>query len=177
MPSKPGGGYGWSINEIGAAISRYAAVRNQNQKPWGITKTATAIGKYFFSATSRQLATILRLGEQAFQAGKSLSKIVSGLSIARDKIPVDTSLPKGVAYRTKILAKIIDGVTGDVSYKTLTMDWDSNPNLRDITLKMTLSNVPLQMQYPRRNDKGEMVLDVAQKIEFDKVLSIVRRTY
>ncbi len=177
MPSKPGGGYGWSINEIGAAISRYAAVRNQNQKPWGITKTATAIGKYFFSATSRQLATILRLGEQAFQAGKLLSRNVAGINIARDAIPVDTSLPKGVAYRAKVLTKIIDGVTGAESYKTLTMDFDSNPKLATIVLRMTLSNVPLQMQYPRRNDKGEMVLDVAQKVEFDKVLSIVRRTY
>ena len=177
MPSKPGGGYGWSINEIGAAISRYAAVRNQNQKPWGITKTASAIGKYFFSATSRQLATILRLGEQAFQAGKQLSKVVSGLNISRQSIPVDTSLPKGTAYRTKVLVKLIDGVTGAESYKTMTMDWDSNPNLRDITLRVTLANVPLQLQYPRRDDKGNLVTDVNQKIEFDKVLSVVRRTY
>jgi len=57
------------------------------------------------------------------------------------------------------------------------MDWDSNPNLRDITLRVTLANVPLQLQYPRRDDKGNMVTDVNQKIEFDKILSVVRRTY
>jgi len=177
MVRNPGGGYGWSINEIGAAISRYAAIRVQNQKPWGITKTAQAIKNYFFSATYRQLQTIYRLGEQAFQAGKALTGQAQGINIARSSIPVDTSLPKGVAYRAKVLAKTIDSMTGAESFKTLTMDFDKNPMLRDITLRMTLSNVPLALQYPRRDAQGNLVTDTEQRIEFNRVVSIVRRTY
>ena len=177
MPSKPGGGYGWSINEIGSAISRYAAIRTQNQKPWGITKTTSAIAKFFYTASNRTLQTIYRLGEQAFQAGKSLTNQAQGINISRSSIPVDTSLPKGVAYRAKVLVKTTDGMTGAESYKTLTMDFDRNPMLRDITLRMTLENVPLQLQYPRRDAQGNMVTDVGQKIGFEQVISIVRRTY
>jgi hypothetical protein len=42
---------------------------------------------------------------------------------------------------------------------------------------MTLENVPLQLQYPRRDANGNMVTDVGQKIGFEQVISIVRRTY
>lgn len=177
MVRNPGGGYGWTINEIGQAISRYAQIRSQNQKPWGVTKTAKAIASYFFSATQRQLQTIYRLGEQAFQAGKSLTKQSQGINIARESIPVDTSLPKGTAYRAKVLVKTTDSMTGLESFKTLTMDFDRNPMLRDITLRVTMANVPLQLQYPRRDAQGNLVTDTEQKIGFESVISIVRRTY
>lgn len=147
------------------------------QKPWGITKAISSVGKYFFGATSSQLATIREKGEMAFQAGKKLLKLFQDQSVPRGQIPVDTALPTGTAYRAKVIIKTIDPFSRAIFYRTVTLDFANNPTFQEIFYKVQAIDIPMSTspsptQGPRATEPPLPTL-----IEVHQVISITRRTY
>lgn len=172
----PGEGYGFNLSRIGEAISRYASIRFFNQKPWGITKTVQQITQYFFGATRQALQSIITKGEQAFQAGKKLTNLVRERGVNRQEIPIDRSLPKGVAYRAKVLVRVNEGAGAPESFRTVTMDFERNPTAGDISSKVSSASQRMILVSPRRGPNGEVIMESETTFEFSSVISLVRRT-
>jgi hypothetical protein len=172
----PGEGYGFNLSKIGEAISRYASTRFFNQKPWGITKTVKAISQYFFGVTKSTLQTIITKGEQAFQAGKKLTSLVREKGVKREEIPIDRTLPKGVAYRAKVLVRVRDGGEGADSFRVVTMDFERNPTATDISSKVGAASQRMLLASPRRDSQGNVITETETTSEFSAVISLVRRT-
>ena len=175
MVRTPGGGYGFSLNTMGEAIQRYAVSRLKQSGPWAAFRTIKSIERYFFGATKSQLATIREKGEMAFQASNKMTAIIKNANqVPRAEIPVDTTLPKGVAYRIKVLVKGTDPLTKEEVYRTVTVDYGRNPTAEMIKSSITnLSNA-----LPETNTPYETwTLSAFKTMEIDRVVSMVRRTY
>ncbi len=175
MVRTPGGGYGFSLDMIGEAIQRYAVSRLKQSGPWAAYRTIKSIERYFFGATKSQLATIKEKGEMAFQAGNKMTGIIRNINqVPRAEIPVDTTLPKGVAYRIKVLTKGTDPLTGAESYRTITVDYARNPTAEMI--KESISNISAAVpEILTPYEKGGTASQTNMQI--DRVISMVRRTY
>ena len=175
MVRTPGGGYGFSLNTMGEAIQRYAVSRLKQSGPWAAFRTIKSIERYFFGATKSQLATIREKGEMAFQAANKMTAIIKNANqVPRAEIPVDTTLPKGVAYRIKVLAKGTDPLTREDVYRTVTVDYGRNPTAEMI--KASISNFTSTL--PESKTKYEEWTQAAFRTpEIDRVVSMVRRTY
>lgn len=175
MVRNPGGGYGFTLNRISDAIQRYVVTRLQNIGPWGITNTMKSIARYFFGASSSALATIREKGEMAYQAGLRMTGLIRNTRIVpRENIPVDTSLPRGVAYRVKILVKGKDPMTGQETYRTVTADYSRNPSAE--TIKDTISQMNTAIPEDARTYANRQS-SYTTNAEIDRVMSMVRRTY
>ena len=175
MVRTPGGGYGFSLNTMGEAIQRYAVSRLKQSGPWAAYRTIKSIERYFFGATKSQLATIREKGEMAFQAGNKMTGIIKNANqVPRAEIPVDTTLPKGVAYRIKVITKGIDIFTKGETYRTVTVDYSRNPTAEMIKQSISNMNAALpQMGVLMGNgDKSSQT-----NMQIDRVVSMVRRTY
>lgn len=175
MVRTPGGGYGFSLNTMGEAIQRYAVSRLKQSGPWAAYRTIKSIERYFFGASKSQLATIREKGEMAFQAANKMTAIIKNANqVPRAEIPVDTTLPKGVAYRIKVLVKGTDPLTKEEVYRTVTVDYGRNPTAEMIKSSITnLSNA-----LPETNTPYETwTLSAFKTMEIDRVVSMVRRTY
>lgn len=175
MVRVPGGGYGWNLNMLGEAIQRYAMSRLKQSGPWAAYRTIKSIERYFFGATKSQLSTIKEKGEMAFAAGNKMTGIIRNANqVPRAEIPVDTTLPKGVAYRIKVLVKGTDPVTNEEVYRTVTVDYGKNPTAEMI--KSSISN--LSQALPESNTAYEKwTLGAFKDMTIDRVVSMVRRTY
>ena len=172
----PGEGYGFNLSRIGEAISRYASTRFFNQKPWGITKTVKSISQYFFGVTKSTLQTIITKGEQAFQAGKKLTSLVREKGVKREEIPIDRTLPKGVAYRAKVLVRVRDSRTTEEYYRVVTMDFERNPTATDISSKVGAATIKTVIESPIKDKNGNIITETVISTEFSAVISLVRRT-
>lgn len=175
MVRTPGGGYGFSLNTIGEAIQRYAMSRLKQSGPWAAYRTIKSIERYFFGASKSQLATIREKGEMAFQAANKMTAIIKNANqVPRAEIPVDTTLPKGVAYRIKVLTKGIDIFSNGETFRTVTVDYSRNPTAEMIQESISNMNAALpQMGVLMGNsDKSSQT-----NMTIDRVVSMVRRTY
>lgn len=172
----PGEGYGFNLSRIGEAISRYASTRFFNQRPWGITKTVKAISQYFFGVTKSTLQTIITKGEQAFQAGKKLTSLVREKGVRREEIPIDKTLPRGVAYRAKVLVRVRDSRTAEDYYRVVTMDFSKNPTATDISTKVGAATIKAVIESPIKDKNGNIITETVISTEFSAVISLVRRT-
>ena len=173
---EPGGSYGFNMSKIGEAIAKYAITRFRNQLPWGIRKTVKAIENYFFGETKATIQTITTKGEQAFQAGKKLTSLFREKGVRREDIPRDRSLPKGVAYRAKVLVRVRDGGEGADSFRVVTMDFERNPTASDISSKVGEASQRMLLASPRRDSQGNVITETETTSEFVAVISLVRRT-
>lgn len=175
MVRTPGGGYGFSLNTMGEAIQRYAVSRLKQSGPWAAYRTIKSIERYFFGASKSQLATIREKGEMAFQAANKMTAIIKNANqVPRAEIPVDTTLPKGVAYRIKVLVKGTDPLTKEEVYRTVTVDYGRNPTAEMI--KSSITNFSNAL--PETNTPYETwTLSAFKTMEIDRVVSMVRRTY
>jgi len=175
MVRTPGGGYGFSLNTMGEAIQRYAVSRLKQSGPWAAFRTIKSIERYFFGATKSQLATIREKGEMAFQAAGKMTAIIKNANqVPRAEIPVDTTLPKGVAYRIKVLIKGTDPLTREDVYRTVTVDYARNPTAEMI--KQSISNLSKaipETEIPYMGGQGSQQTNMT----IDRVISMVRRTY
>jgi len=175
MVRTPGGGYGFSLDMIGEAIQRYAVSRLKQSGPWAAYRTIKSIERYFFGATKSQLSTIKEKGEMAFQAANKMTAIIKNANqVPRAEIPVDTTLPKGVAYRIKVLTKGVDIFSGGETYRTVTVDYSRNPTAEMI--KQSISNMNAALP-----DMGVLMgnsdKSTQTNMQIDRVISMVRRTY
>jgi len=175
MVRTPGGGYGFSLDMIGEAIQRYAVSRLKQSGPWAAYRTIKSIERYFFGATKSQLSTIKEKGEMAFQAANKMTAIIKNANqVPRSEIPVDTTLPKGVAYRIKVLTKGTDVLTGESTFRTVTVDYGRNPTAEMI--KESISNLSTaipEIEIPYMGGQGAQQTNMT----IDRVISMVRRTY
>ena len=111
----------------------------------------------------------------AFQAGNKMTGIIKNANqVPRAEIPVDTTLPKGVAYRIKVITKGIDIFTKGETYRTVTVDYSRNPTAEMIKQSISNMNAALpQMGVLMGNgDKSSQT-----NMQIDRVVSMVRRTY
>lgn len=175
MVRTPGGGYGFSLNTMGEAIQRYAMSRLKQSGPWAAYRTIKSIERYFFGATKSQLSTIREKGEMAFQAANKMTAIIKNANqVPRAEIPVDTTLPKGVAYRIKVLTKGIDIFTKGETFRTVTVDYSRNPTAEMIKQSISNMNAALpQMGVLMGNNDNS----TQTNMQIDRVVSMVRRTY
>jgi len=175
MVRTPGGGYGFSLDMIGEAIQRYAVSRLKQSGPWAAYRTIKSIERYFFGATKSQLSTIKEKGEMAFQAANKMTAIIKNANqVPRAEIPVDTTLPKGVAYRIKVLTKGTDILTGEETYRTVTVDYARNPTAEMIIESISnLSKAIPETEIPYLGGQGAQQTNMT----IDRVVSMVRRTY
>lgn len=177
MVRNPGGGYGFNLNRVSDAISRYTSTRFLMQKPYGIINTISSVGRYFFGATKAQLATIRKKGELAFQAGKKLARLLVTESVSRGQIPVDTTLPPGTAYRAKVIIKTIDPFTKSIYYRTVTLDFVNNPTFQDIFYLVQAIDIPMSTSPSPTRGPQPTEPPLPTLIEVHQVISITRRTY
>ena len=175
MVRVPGSGYGFDLNMLGAAIQRFAISRLKQSGPWAVYRTIRSIERYYFGATASQIATIREKGEMAYQSGLRMTGLIKNANqVPRANIPVDTSLPKGVAYRIKVLVKGTDPqLKGDV-YQTVTIDYARNP-----TAEMVKASIAkLADTLPEHASPYEKwTYNAFKNMTIDRVVSMVRRTY
>jgi hypothetical protein len=175
MVRNPGGGYGFTLDRIGEAIQRYAISRLKQSGPWAAYRTIKSIERYFFGASKKDLSTIKAKGEMAYQAANKMTAFIRDERIVpRAEIPVDPTLPKGTAYRVKILVKGNDPLTGEDVYRTVSADYARNPSAE--TIKETITQLNNQVVDARIGYRNAVAITVPQ-VRIDRVLSIVRRTY
>lgn len=175
MVRNPGGGYGFTLDRIGEAIQRYAISRLKQSGPWAAYRTIKSIERYFFGASKKDLSTIKAKGEMAYQAANKMTAFIRDERIVpRAEIPVDPTLPKGTAYRVKILVKGTDPLTGGDVFRTISADYARNPSAE--VIKETITQLNDQVADAILGYRNSVAIMVPQ-VKIDRVLSIVRRTY
>ena len=84
------------------------------------------------SMSPQTAAALARRSYAAIGAGIDLTSTTAGATVPRSQIPVNPTIPAGMAYRTRVIVTYKDPVSGRENRIYHVLEWESNPSLAAI---------------------------------------------